>query len=354
MERENIKTSMIYAPVIIPTLCRAEKLKNCIESLQRNPYAEYTELYISLDYPPNENYRQGYEQVREYLGRGIEGLARVEILEQKSNQGWYGNYDLLRKKVYEKHDCYIFSEDDNVFSGNFLEYMDKCLTEFEQDEEILAVTGYSYPIDWKSGNNNVVKIDTYFAAWGFGIWREKEEKMLKAINLENFEGFMRNGSAMRKLYCAGRNQYCNFVKGMIEYTDMLIEDGQVLALDLSFALYQFFYGKYMIFPTISKVRNMGYGEGSVHCRELTVQEGQPLQHRNYPYVDQPIDGSYRFDYIVHNRRDDRRHNHECMESFFKVSLRELIFSRIVALLCRFGGRRYLTMLVRKLRKVDNI
>lgn len=180
MERENIKTSMIYAPVIIPTLCRAEKLKNCIESLQRNPYAEYTELYISLDYPPNENYRQGYEQVREYLGRGIEGFARVEILEQKSNQGWYGNYDLLRKKYMKNMTAIFFLRMTMFFLEIFLEYMDKCLTEFEQDEEILAVTGYSYPIDWKSGNNNVVKIDTYFAAWGFGIWREKEEKNVKS------------------------------------------------------------------------------------------------------------------------------------------------------------------------------
>lgn len=354
VERINMKTSMIYAPVIIPTLCRAEKLKDCIESLQRNHYAQYTELYISLDYPPNESYRQGYEQVKEYLGRGIEGFSRVEILEQKSNQGWHGNYDLLRKKVYEKHNCYIFSEDDNVFSRNFLEYMDRCLTEFEQDEEILAVTGYSYPIDWMSGNNNVVKIDTYFAAWGFGIWREKEEKMLRAINLQNFEGFVKNGSAMRKLYCAGRNQYCNFIKGMIEYTDMLIEDGQVLALDLSFALYQIFYGKYMIFPTVSKVRNMGYGEGGVHCGELIIKEGKPLQHRNYPYAYQPIDESDKFDHIVYNRRDDGKCYHECMENFFTISSRELIFSKLAAMICRLGGRKYLATLVRRLRKVNRL
>lgn len=345
---------MIYAPVIIPTLCRAEKLRDCIESLQRNSYARYTELYISLDYPPSDNYRQGYEKVREYLSRGIKGFARVEILEQKSNQGWHGNYDLLRKKVYETHNCYIYSEDDNIFAENFLEYMDRCLTEFEHDEEILAVTGYSYPIDWNIGNDNVVKIDAYFAAWGFGIWRGKEEKMLKAINLENFERKMRSRNAMRKLYHAGRNQYCNFVKGMIEYTDMLIEDGQVLALDLSFALYQIFYDKYMIFPSVSKVRNMGYGEGGVHCGELVVQEEQPLHHRNYPYADQAIDESDRFERIVFTRTNEMGHLYECMEKFFSVSLRELIISRIVALICRLGGRKYLITLVRTLRKADKL
>lgn len=343
---------MKYAPVIIPTLCRVDKFKNCIESLQKNPYAKYTELYISLDYPPNENYRQGYEQIKEYLNRGIEGFARVEIIEQKRNLGWHGNYDFLRNRVYETHDCYIFSEDDNIFSPNFLEYMDRCLTEFEKDEDVLAVTGYSYPIDWKACGSTVIKIDSYFAAWGYGIWRKKEEVMLRFINLVNFERQMYNKNAMHKLYHASKNQYCNFVKGMIEYTDMLIEDGEIMTLDLSYGLYQIFYGKYMIFPAISKVRNTGCGEGGVHCGEVETQEGALIHHRNYRYDEQPIDKSDKFESVLLSDLGEIKRLHECMEKFFKVSTRELIISKIGALICRFGGRKYLVAFVRKLRKVD--
>lgn len=346
--------NMIYAPVIIPTLCRAEKFKKCIASLQKNSYAKYTELYISLDYPSNESYRRGYEQIKSYLDKGIEGFAHVEILRQDINQGWYKNYDLLRKKVYEKHNCYIYSEDDNIFALNFLEYMDRCLTEFEEDEDILAVTGYSYPIDWKAGKHNVIKVDSYFAAWGYGIWRQKEERMLGAINLDNFERQMRNASSMCKLYHAGRNQYCNFVKGMIEYTDMLIENGQVLTLDLSYALYQIFYDKYMIFPVISKVRNTGYEEGGVHCAELTPQGRQPLHHRNYLYASQPIDESDRFERISLSAVEETKRLHKCMEVFFKISTRELVSSLLAAVICRLGGRKYLTALVKRLRKADKL
>lgn len=353
-ERKSMDNIMIYAPVIIPTLCRADKFRNCIESLQKNPYAKYTELYISLDYPPNENYREGYERIKEYLHQGIDGFARVEIIKQKKNLGWHGNYDFLRNKVYETHDCYIFSEDDNVFSPNFLEYMDKCLTMFEKDEDILAVTGYSFPIEWKTGNKNVIKIDSYFAAWGYGIWREKEEAMLHTINLANFERRMRNGSMMRKLYHSSRNQYCNFVKGMIEYTDMLLEDGEVMTLDLSYGLYQIFYGRYMIFPTISKVRNTGCGEGGVHCGEVEIQKGPLVHHRNYPYDEQPIDESDRFEAVRLNEISEMKRLHECMETFFRVSTREIMISKIVALVCRLGGRKYLAAFVGKLRKADKL
>lgn len=341
---------MIYAPVIIPTLCRAEKLKNCIESLQKNSYAKYTELYIGLDYPPNEKYRQGYEQIKEYLNGGIEGFARVEIIEQTSNKGWSGNYDSLREKVYEKHDCYIYTEDDNVFSPNFLEYMDCCLTKFEHDEDILAVTGYSYPIDWKDTKHNVMKISSYFAAWGFGIWRSKEEQMRKAINIDNFEQQMKNRNSMRKLYRASKNQYCNFMKGMIEYTDMLVVDGEVLAIDLSFALYQMFYNKYMIFPTVSKVRNTGYGVDGIHCGEMVLQETRETNHRNYLYDKQPIDISERFEEIIMNSKDETSKLNECMENFFVVSNREIIAARVVEIFCRFFGKKSVVNLLRKMRK----
>lgn len=336
---------MIYAPVIIPTLCRADKLRNCIESLQKNPYAKYTELYISLDYPPNEKCREGHEQIKKYLHQGIKGFADVRIVEQEKNQGWQGNYELLRNIIYENHDCYIFTEDDNVFSPNFLEYMDRCLTEYEKEDDVLSVSGYSYPIDWQAGMNNVVKVNSYFSAWGYGTWRGKEEAMLKAINLVNFERKMRDSKVMDRLYCASKNQYCNFIKSMIGYTDMLLADGEVLTVDLSYALYQIFYGKYTIFPIISKVRNTGYGIGGVHCGPLEVREEKSVSHRNYPYDRQPIDKSSRFEQIILSEDDQTERLNRKMEEFFIISKRELILSKLVQLICRFGGRKFLEDMV---------
>lgn len=341
---------MIYAPVIIPTLCRAEKFKNCIESLKKNPYAKYTELYISLDYPPSEKYRKGYQEIKQYLEAGIGGFANVIVLEQSINQGSYKNYQILRKKVYEKYDCYIFSEDDNVFSPNFLEYMDKCLAEFEKDEKILAVTGYSYPIDWQTDKYNVLKINSYFAAWGFGIWRNKEEEMLKYLSLDNFENLLKDSAIMKRLFSISKNQYCNFVKGMIEYTDMLIVNNEIPAVDLSFSLYQIFYDKYMIFPVKSKVRNTGYGQDGVHCGEMVIQEHIAPNHRNYPYDKQPIDTEAEFEQIIASKETECGQWNRQMEDFFLVSNREIIASKIVQMVCKVLGRKRVAAMLRKVRK----
>ena len=45
---------MIYAPVLIPTLCRADHFIRCLESLKKNTWAKYTEVYVAVDYPAKE------------------------------------------------------------------------------------------------------------------------------------------------------------------------------------------------------------------------------------------------------------------------------------------------------------
>lgn len=53
---------MIYAPIYIPTLCRYEHFKQCIESLAQCEGASETEVYVALDYPAKESHLEGYEK----------------------------------------------------------------------------------------------------------------------------------------------------------------------------------------------------------------------------------------------------------------------------------------------------
>ena len=45
---------MKYAPILIPTLCRSKHFIRCIESLKKNGWAKYTDVYVALDYPAKE------------------------------------------------------------------------------------------------------------------------------------------------------------------------------------------------------------------------------------------------------------------------------------------------------------
>ena len=57
---------MIYAPILIPTLCRSKHFIRCIESLKKNGWAMYTDVYVALDYPS-----------KELTGKGIIKLGNI-------------------------------------------------------------------------------------------------------------------------------------------------------------------------------------------------------------------------------------------------------------------------------------
>ncbi len=140
-----LKDEKRYAPIIIPTLCRYEHLKECIESLARCKQAEKTRLYISLDYPASEKHVEGWKRISKYLQGGIQGFERVVCFYQKENLGALANEMFLIEEVYKEYDRYIFTEDDNVFAPAAIEYWNRVLDEYEEDEDVIAVCAKSFP-----------------------------------------------------------------------------------------------------------------------------------------------------------------------------------------------------------------
>jgi hypothetical protein len=74
-----------------------------------------------------------------------------------------------------KPDVVIINQDEEVgLTKNFIEYIDKCLEKFEDDPDVIGVTGYSYPINWNiSFNATCMKQDFNASMWGVGFWKKK-------------------------------------------------------------------------------------------------------------------------------------------------------------------------------------
>ena len=131
----------IHYPVVIPTLNRYEHLKRCIGSLAKNTGAEETELIVGLDYPPSEKYQEGYAKIKEYLP-SVKGFKNVIILEADKNLGAVENSKKIRRYAqYLGYEAYIYTEDDNEFSPNFLEYINWALVTFKNDKSINSICG---------------------------------------------------------------------------------------------------------------------------------------------------------------------------------------------------------------------
>ena len=229
------KDDILYAPVIIPTLCRYEHFKRCIKSLAACTGANNTDIYIGLDFPLKDSHKEGYDKISNFLPQ-IKGFKNVFIIRHKTNKGPTENTRELLEIVKSKYEYYIYTEDDNEFSPNFLEYINEGLRKYISNPKIIAICGCVEPrCSYKcldSYNYNAYPIKG-FNAWGVGIWfdkkpifdssKDKELFSLKTflkVSKFNHEvtlhrlmfkiGKLATGDLRWRLYCIFNNKYCIF------------------------------------------------------------------------------------------------------------------------------------------------
>jgi hypothetical protein len=245
-----------YAPVIIPTLNRYEHFKRCLESLEKCTGAEKTDVYVALDYPPSNKYVNGWQLVDAYLKSKADNnrFKNLFVIRRERNYGIGkkdGNYESLLEEIKKVSDRYIFSEDDNEFSPNFLEYINWGLSEFENDEKVLAVCGFKR-IDCTSFNNNVYKYKSY-NAWGAGFWFRSKEKLDKYWDLDVIKDILNSTSIFKAFTKKAYILSClvsmlNSQKILADVIPSLLSENE----------------RWCIFPTISKIRNHGHDGSGLH------------------------------------------------------------------------------------------
>ena len=273
---------MIYAPVGIPTLSRVRHLKRLIDSLKRNSWAKYTELYIGIDYPPGEKWEKGYRQICEYLNQGIDGFLKVNTFFHSENLGAYENSIFLKRKMREKYDRYIMTEDDNIFSPNFLEYMDKMLDYYESDYEIIAISGHNPLFATDISRNALLKVNTIFDGWGVGYWVRKIDEINQEVNTQYLENILKSIPQSLSLRKKNKNAFYDLVNAIaLRKGAMFGKNGKLYLIDQILSIYMIEKQKYMLCPVYSKVRNTGDDGTGEHGGNENRWGRQEIDDRDY-------------------------------------------------------------------------
>ena len=328
---------MKYAPVLIPTLCRYQHLKKCIDSLKLNGWAEFTDVYIALDYPPEEKYIEGYEKICKYLETNdFSEFNNFYVIKRDHNVGSLNNSLLLHDYILEKYDRFIRTDDDCEFSPNFLEYMDKCLDMFENDPTVLGVTGYSYPVNWKIQEGcNIFKNNAIFPMWGTGFWRDKYYSLKNDI----VNGYIRNAFFTSKI---NRHDMTD-----ARYLDVITEGIHLnndrltgKFSDVACGCYMQMTKQYIITPKSSKVRNLGFDGTGEYCQN-TVDSTLTCNASTYNYRLQEIDGDNFFVPIIDGENNSAE-NRTILNNFdirAESDIKKAVFkSFVVKLVHKIGMR----------------
>mgnify|MGYP002620689063 CR=1 FL=1 len=253
---------MIFYPVIIPTLNRYQHFKECVESLAACTHADKTELVIGLDYPPSEKYVEGWKQIKEYLPT-IKGFGKVTIFEHDHNLGASGNPLFLKKYIFEHYDAYIFTEDDNVFSPCFLDFMDKCLEKYKEDPNVMLVSGCLEPtmqrlLSDETSDNTIIKVIGNNSAYGMGLWKAKELKLQISFP-SDFKKYVFSSRKriIKLLQCPAKLNHIYFwIKAKPELNRLC---------DFTRNAWAVLYHQMNILPVISLVRNNGFDGTGENC-----------------------------------------------------------------------------------------
>lgn len=275
---------MNYAPIIIPTLCRDEHFIRCIESLKKNTWAKYTDVYVALDYPVKSSHWNGYNKILKYLEGNFSEFNAFYVIKRTYNFGSHNNVVDVRNKVFEKYDRYIYTDDDCEFSPNFLEYINLCLEKYKDDESVLGVTGYSYPVKWNiNPEYSAFKSSLIFPMWGTAFWKDKYKKMLFELENDYIAEYVRDNSIKRENMTDAR--YVDSMDFALNYDRILNKT----TTDVSCGCYIQLKHKYIITPVISMARNYGFDGSGEWCPNTKDEEYSGCRALKYDYRRQNID-----------------------------------------------------------------
>ena len=348
---KNINYTNVKTAVLVPTLCRNKHLEKCLESLKKNPWAKYVDLYIGVDYPAKDSHWPGYREILKLMERDYSMFRSFHLYKRATNFGADKNIDALYKEAIKDHDQFIFTEDDTEFSENYLEYMLKALDYFRDDPEVISVSGYSYPVRFKTEDNcSIITQNAIFNMWGAGFWKNKLEACRKEI--EEDICLVRDFSYNLKHYDLSqyrRIDYINCVAGV----DPNDKDVRKLCFmftsvtDIAMGVYMQVYGKYQAMPLITKVRNNGFDGTGLFCQAVKPAKFGRITSETYDYSRQPIDRKKHFK-LLYDEGKSRSNAFQTLDQFVKPGVKMIVKANIKLMAERIFGKRKL-----KLQRIHN-
>jgi len=245
---------MIYAPIVLFVYNRLAHTRRVVEALLKNDFAEGSDLFIFSDAPESEAQSEAVSDVRQHL-RQIDGFKSVTIIERDTNFGLARSIiDGVTSVVYQ-FGRVIVIEDDLVTSPYFLNYMNDALDLYANDDAVISVHGYIYPVEAQLPGTFFIRGAD---CWGWGTWKrgwdlfeEDGQKLLLELKKRKLtKAFDFNGRA--------------------KYSQMLQD--QIAGKNDSWAIRwyasAFLKNKLTLYPGKSLVHNIGNdGQGGTHCEK---------------------------------------------------------------------------------------
>ena len=241
----------VLAPIVVFTYNRPEHTLRTLNALLINPLANESDIIIYSDSARTANHNKAVDEVRSYLS-DLTGFRSIKVIHRYENFGLAESIIQGVTEVLQRSEKVIVLEDDMVVSPYFLEYMNEALEKFFDDDRVISVHGYVYPV-------KIELPEAFFLTgadcWGWATWR-------RGWDLFNSEGKYLLDELVRR-HLIQEFDY----NGAYPFLSMLKD--QIKGANDSWAIRwhasAFLAGKLTLYPGRSLVHNIGTDSSGTHC-----------------------------------------------------------------------------------------
>jgi hypothetical protein len=257
---------MKLAPIALFVYNRLDHTRQTVASLQKNTLATESDLFVFSDAAKSPEVEEKVKAVREFI-KGISGFRSITIIERELNLGLAKSIIDGVTRLCNEYGQVIVLEDDLVTSPYFLKFMNDGLEFYENEEEVISIHGYIYPVKAELP-------ETFFLrgadCWGWATWKRgwdifepDGKKLLTEIKGQNVD------------------REFNY-DGTFNLTDMLRSQvqGKIDSWAIRWYASAFLKNKLTLYPGKSLVFNIGNDSSGTHCGTTEMFSGklfdQPL------------------------------------------------------------------------------
>lgn len=233
---------------------RLETTKATITALMSNHLASSSDLIVFSDGAKNAIDSESVESIRNYL-KSLSGFNSISIRCSPVNKGLAASVIDGVTQIIEERGAVIVLEDDILAAPNFLDFMNQALDFYKNNASIFAISGFSYPMKSvdKSIHDALFSYRSY--SWGWATWQSRWQTV--DWDVKDFDEYRQD-----------RHRIAKFRRGGSDLPPMLRKQrkGLIDSWMIRWVYTQSKLNQLDVFPKISKVQNLGFGNAATNTR----------------------------------------------------------------------------------------
>jgi len=240
------------APIALFVYNRPKHTRDTIEALLKNRESASSDLFIFSDAARHEAAQVAVSEVRTFIHQ-ITGFKTVTIIEREKNWGLANSVIDGVTKLCKEHDRVIVLEDDLRVSPYFLAYMNAGLERYQDNENVMQIAGYMFPV------RLMIEDEALFlpltSSWGWATWQRAWQHF---DEVASGYSMLANDRLMRKAFnLNGRYAYFKMLQAQLR--------NEVNSWAIRWYLSVFLKQGLVLYPRVSLVENLGFDGSGVNC-----------------------------------------------------------------------------------------